>query len=915
MALEQKLCASTYLSGLLRKSRYSDLIQSPADAQRVMLEVIARAEALVGYEDVEVSLRESKIDFTLAWSIAELTGQLSQPELGALQAKFADASIASALRAAWRAPAISKLVKGLPDPSENVPGLFVLGLGKLGGNDLNFSSDVDLISYFEPDKVPVHPMQGKADVCTRILKEMTRLLSDPTDLGFVWRVDWRLRPDASINPLAISSVVAEEYYFFRSMPWHRLALMKARVVGGDVLTGQDFLNRIQPYIWRANLDYRAIDELAAIKRQINQEHPRLKSQRQARTPIELDCTGVNLKLGSGGIREVEFIVNALQLIWGGKKPNLRLHNTLQALKELQVENLLASELAQQLEQAYSFLRRYENYLQMLTNSQAYEIPANPDSYQKFLLLAGIDSEQFREQLYRHRKLVDQQFSQLFYEEDEAESRQASNWPADLSESSRRIVMGWEEGFLLYGATRSQSLQLRALVPELAKRILDSSASADAAIQKVDRFFRKLPPGGQYFRLLLESPRMLDALIEPLIHSPLMTRLLEQSPHIIDGLLEDQSAINTDEIDDQADFVLHSTDQETRLERIRRVLNEELYRICLDFLLGRIDSRKFEHLHSQLAEKMLDLSLRITCDIMGLEQSPIAVLAMGKLGMRAMAPESDIDLVFVCESNEKLDQANRFAHKLQTVMGAKMREGRLFELDTRLRPSGRSGPPTITVESFRNYQMDTARTWEHLALVPARVVAGNEEVGRQVSEIRKQVLRRPRDKTQLINDSVRMLLRLRAEKILDDDAETEADGFQVKLRQGGLMETEYLVAVRFLEIASDQRKLVDLSYDGATELVGNLLYPDLLRILMFWRSLQLWARLLGLKSGLESEVGTAYQKMVLDDIGLEGFDLLPELVASSASGVKAQLDAICEQATFDPRKPDDWSETNIKWTDT
>jgi len=215
-----------------------------------------------------------------------------------------------------------------------VTGLFVFGMGKLGGYDLNFSSDVDLVAYYDPELLPVPELLGRSYICQRILLKLTKVLGQGGRSNFIWRVDWRLRPNASANTLAMSTEAAIEYYFYQASPWHRVALMKARVVAGDMQSGAEFMNQLRPFIWRQNLDYRALDELAEIKQRINLEHPALRTQRQWREPINDDVNGFNVKLGSGGIREIEFIANALQLIWGGRFIQLREPNTIDALAAL-----------------------------------------------------------------------------------------------------------------------------------------------------------------------------------------------------------------------------------------------------------------------------------------------------------------------------------------------------------------------------------------------------------------------------------------------------------------------------------------------------------------------------------------------------------------------------------------------------
>ncbi|MGB6229452.1 MAG: hypothetical protein WBF53_04930, partial [Litorimonas sp.] len=342
-ACSSSLAASPYLSGLAERFGEPDdmTAQAATDALR-------DADA--------AELPDLKARFALGWAHLALTGH-DFDALGRLQSDFADAAIDLALRDAWTAEGLS----GEPN------GLFVLGLGKLGGHDLNFSSDIDLIAYYAPGIVSVPKSKGQAYVLNRVMRRLTRTLQPPNDPGVVYRVDWRLRPEASVTGLAMSTERARDFYFMRALPWHRLALLKARVVAGDRACGEAFLDGLDPFLWRQNLDFRTLDELAALKTRIKLEHPRLKRERAQRKPILDRPLGFNVKLGAGGIREVEFIANAQQMLWGGKHYALRTTNTLAALHALAEEGHVESEEAARLADAYRHHRRLENALQMMRN--------------------------------------------------------------------------------------------------------------------------------------------------------------------------------------------------------------------------------------------------------------------------------------------------------------------------------------------------------------------------------------------------------------------------------------------------------------------------------------------------------------------------------------------------------------------
>ncbi|HFD13287.1 MAG TPA: hypothetical protein ENJ32_12595, partial [Crenotrichaceae bacterium] len=549
---------------------------------------------------VLIFLRQQKRQFTLLWSIATLTECLSFQELGQWWTLFAERSIDFALRAAWRLPEIKRLCTPISDDlGESVPGLFVLGLGKLGGRDLNFSSDVDLIAFYDPEQVPVSPMQGKTDVCTRVLKQLTQLLSDSTGLGFVWRVDWRLRPESSVNPLAMTVSAGLEFYYFRSLSWHRLAMIKARVVAGDLQTGRHFLTELDSFIWRINLDYRSVDELAELKQKINLEHPNLRLARDQNHQITPDCADFNIKLGRGGIREIEFIVNAMQLIWGGRRVALRTPNTLDALQQLATEQLVDMAVTEQLALAYRLFRQIENAVQMLDNQQQYQLPTTEDRQQSLLQLLNRSSwKALTEQIYQQRVFVADEFENCF-----ADNHQHKPSVSDdrllnekLTPAAAEILDGWLNGFQIYGVANYEAEQLNTLLGYLTIELYDSGLSISDAMLTIDGFFRSIPSGIQYFRLLQEHPALLKSIIRPLLISPPMATLLQQSPHIVDALISSEYHDYQLNPQGRSDFVLASSRAEVRAERLRRYVNEELYISYLGLLQGQLSTSQ---LHQRL----------------------------------------------------------------------------------------------------------------------------------------------------------------------------------------------------------------------------------------------------------------------------------------------------------------------------
>ncbi len=887
-----------------------------ADSNVECLALICESLDNVTIENADALLLKSKIAFDYHWSLAMFNRELDQVCLGKWRSSFADASIELALRCAWHS-VIEKhrALARLPDEKGMVDGLFVFALGKLGGRDLNFSSDVDLIAFFDPDLLQVPDTLGKGYITHSVLQELTRLLSRNGSTNFVWRVDWRLRPNASATTLAMSTAAALDYYFYRASPWHRLALLKARVVAGDSNLGDTFLSELTPFLWRQNLDYRALDELAEIKQRINAEHPGLRTQRQWLEPISDEVAGFNLKLGTGGIREVEFVVNALQLLWGGRDLSLRTSNTMQALVALESGKYLEAQVCADLKQAYSFFRHLENAVQLRDNQHDHLLPQAENLRAAVIELAGFsDWNSMSEQLNIHRRLVSAVFLNLFVEQSSDES-EPIEWPHGLSPASREVVDAWEAGYICYGVSKEIRLRLKPLTLALSNHLatIDENEASEVSLA-LHRFFKSLPVGEQYFRLLASSPQLLDSIVMPLMHSPPMTTLLHQSPHIIDCFVQAHWQWGQ-KFDTES--VLKASSYELSLERLRRFVNEYLYQLYLAFLQERLSPIDLQEALTVLAEKSLELSLKVVAQGMKLDKIPVALIGMGKLGLGCMAPMSDLDLIFVFDENESdIQEATRFVSRLQTAISTPMREGIVYELDTRLRPSGRSGVPTVSIASFAKHHKQRAHTWEHIALMPSRVVAGNFALEERIESVKMAVLAGPRDRDQALNDMLKMYKRIEEHRI----SATPSNICNTKLRTGGLMQAEYLAACLVLA-RHDMSAVEEASFD---DLLKRSLKDDetqLPVVIKNWRTLQLWERLLGLTDKPFDHVPLNYQPIILKQLGLLNRQDFDALQASNEKTIiriadsffmESKIMAVPEAERLTQLEA--WEETKVNWHD-
>jgi len=779
------------------------------------------------------ALQDLKDRFALRWAIGNLENKVDFDTLGKLQSRFADATIEAALRLAW-----ADTAKRFKLKSDSPKGLFLLGLGKLGGDDLNFSSDIDLIGFYDPVVLPVSENLGQNFVVNHCLKRVTQILFPRNAPQHIWRVDWRLRPESSGSGLALTTGKAEKFYFFRALPWHRLALMKARVVAGDKEVGEVFLQSLAPFIWRQNLDFRALDDLAELKTRINTEHPGLEQERRARAPITEDAAGFNLKLGAGGIREIEFLANARQLLWGGKQAELQTTNTRDALSELACLNHLEQAESDKLRAHYATLRKIENAAQMIRNEQTHKIPEAEIDQQALLSLLDYDSlSELNTEIYSIRTYVNSRFKELFQTETVTPATPLANYQTELSPVAQGIAESWLGGFNDHGLPQSLKGRYRGLGKRLLNRVILSIADTNLALSRVDNFLRSISRSAQYFDLLERHEGLLDTLITPLLHSPHMTSILDQSPHIIDVFLTPQLSL-----EENAHTVLAEPDYGLRLERLRRFVNEHLFLYYHGFM-EKGDS--LEHLQeslTSLAEITLKTSITIVKEELELDELDMMVLGLGKMGTSTMAPKSDLDLIFIFDDATESELASKVVRRLRTTLTTPLKEGIAYELDMRLRPSGRSGPPGVKFSSFKSHHLTRAHSWEHIALAHARPIAGTEALSQDVSNLCQDILMRSRDKTQFLQDARIMWRRIEEQRII----KTPHDHFNSKLRPGGLMQAQYIQACR--------------------KVMGHPTDPELEVTIQFWQYQQVWERLLRLKLASFDRIAERFKPGVFKQAG-------------------------------------------------
>ncbi|HEV2301004.1 MAG TPA: bifunctional [glutamine synthetase] adenylyltransferase/[glutamine synthetase]-adenylyl-L-tyrosine phosphorylase [Stellaceae bacterium] len=821
---------SPYLTGIaIREWGYlTRLVEAGPDI--LVAEIIADADRPADPAEDRPALlrrlRRAKRRMALVAAAAELAGIWSLEQQMDGLSRFAEAAIGAGLRhllaAAARAGRIAPAVA-----EEAGCGFFVLGMGKLGGGELNYSSDIDLIALYDPQRAQVNVPDGVQAFFVRLVRELARILDERTGEGYVFRTDLRLRPDPASTPLAISTAAALAYYESVGQNWERAALIKARAVAGDRLAAARFLRELQPFLWRKSLDFAAIADIHSIKRQINAH----------RGGARIAIAGHNIKTGRGGIREIEFFAQTQQLIWGGRMPELRLAPTCEALRRLAALGRIDRESADALIEDYRFLRRVEHRLQMIDDAQTHTLPADDAGIARLAAFLGYpDAAGFTAELRARLGSVERHYAELFEEapslagpgnlvftgaEDDPDTL-ASLGSLGFAEPSAvaAMVRSWHHGRLR--ATRSARAReiLTELVPGLL-RVFGATPHPDLALQRFDQFLSHLPAGVQLFSLFHANPPLLELVADIMAEAPSLAERLAQRPRLLDPVLsEDFAAPLPDRAllsVDLARGVAGARDFEETLEGLRRWAGERRFQVGVQLLRRRTGPFEAGAALADIAEATLAALVPAVEEEFArlygrVEGGQFAVVGMGRLGSREMTLASDLDLILIYDAppasegshgGRPLPTAQYYARLGQRLIGALTAaggEGRLYAVDMRLRPSGASGPLASSFEGFGRYQRENAWTWEHMALTRARPLAGNAALCRRIAAAIAEILAAPRDPERLLLDVADMRRRIAAEN-------RNPSPWDIKNREGGLIDLEFIAQYLMLrEAARDARVL-------------------------------------------------------------------------------------------------------------
>ncbi len=726
---------------------------------------------------VATSLRRLKQRVSLAVAVADIAGAWRLEQVTSALSAFASGSLDALVSAILLQLERDGQLSLASDP--DAAALTVLGMGKLGAGELNYSSDIDLVLLYDRDAPALAGNDHLSRHFVRAARLLVQLMSETSADGYVFRTDLRLRPDPGSTPLAMSVQAAELYYESVGQNWERAAMIKAHPVAGNRRVGDAFLAELTPYIWRKHLDFAAIHDIHSIKRQID-------AHRGGGT---VKVLGHNVKLGRGGIREIEFFAQTQQLIFGGRNPSLRLRGTCETLKALATAGHVAPAAAGELIEAYRFLRKVEHRLQMVDDRQTHTLPGHEAGVAAIATFLGYaDSASFQKDLLDRLRCVEGHYARLF-EEAPSLAGPGGNLvftgtdddPGTLEtlralgfrdpSAAAAIVRRWHHGRYRATATARARELLTELMPGLLKA-LGSTAAPDQALLNFDLFLGNLPAGIQLFSLFKANPALLELVAAIMGSAPGLAAHLARRTLLLDSVLSPDFYAPlppaAEMAADLAATLARVEHEQDILDLARRWANDRRFQVGVQQLKAIVRPEQAGLAYSDIAAA----TISALCDRVerrfaeahgGFHGQRLAVLALGKLGSREMSATSDLDLIFVYEVPPGMEASDgrqplpaiqyytRLSAKIVTALTAHTNEGTLYEVDMRLRPSGRAGPLANSLAGFESYHAQSAWTWEHLALTRARVIHGPAGLVERLADIVRTTLCRPRDPAALVRD--------------------------------------------------------------------------------------------------------------------------------------------------------------------
>ena len=775
----------------------TDLLE--ADNLDAALDYIVHAGE--GADNVQQKLRREKRALALTLAIGDLAGQLTLTDVITRLSDFADRSLDEALADIYTTRY----------PDAPVEGFAIIGLGKHGSRELNYSSDIDPIFIYDPDKIPVRGREEPSDAARRIGQQLVEALNARDADGYVFRVDMRLRPSPEVSPVALPVEAAISYYESSALAWEQAAYIRSRAAAGDPQLGQYFLKTINPFIWRRSLDYGAIKNIGSVTAQIRDHY----AAGQKFGP------GYDLKRGRGGIRETEFYAQMHQLIFGGRQPELRAPATRDALAALVKAERIDAEKARVLSESYELYRVIEHRLQMVNDQQTHSLPDDEAGLDRVARLHGLESGKTLLNLLEPRvEAVGHIYDDLIEPEDSTRlPTDEEKLMAALAEKSvthdaafLQAIKRWRSGKVT--ALRSNAAQesFEEILPDLVGAIA-SAPNPVQALARLDSLIDKLPTAINFFRILEARPALLQMLGNILSHAPVLADALARRAELFDGLI-DATALDlppsVEELAEQFARTEPGDDYQMLLDRVRARVGEKRFALGVQLIEGRHDALAISAGYARVAEAAIQVLANATIAEFELAHGKVPgcallILALGRLGGEALTHASDLDLIFLFTGDHSAESDgqrplgatqyyNRLTARIVTALSVPTAAGPLYEVDTRLRPSGTQGPLAVTLESFYKYQRENAWTWEHMALTRARPVYGDNQSRAELEAGICEILRIDREP-----EALRKAVRKMRLDIVDH--KPPQGPLDTKLMEGGLVDWEFII--HFLQLRTGE----------------------------------------------------------------------------------------------------------------
>ena len=822
-AWQEALSLSRYLSNLLEtRPEIAEEVAATWDAplDEAMLKAPLAAE-FADDEAVRRALRRLRQRAMAHMAIRDLTGRAPLEEIVESMTLLADVTTNFAVDHYHR-----QLVAtyGEPLDAQGRPErLLVVGMGKLGGRELNVSSDVDYIFIYPQEGDTAGPKSiENFDFFTRLGKRVIGALGEITADGQVFRVDMRLRPNGDSGPLVCSLDALETYFITQGREWERYAWIKARVMNAgansDTPALQGWIKDLQsiarPFIFRKYLDFGAINAMRDLHAQIRREVAR-------KDMVD------HIKLGPGGIREIEFMAQVFQLIRGGREPSLQIRPTLAVLRQLVERQLIPAETEVELREAYVFLRRLEHRLQYVEDKQTHMLPENDGDRQRIARNMGFaDWPALLGVLNAHRERVSKHFEAIFSDPEAGEHPLTGLWLGQLDEETAiegfgnlgfrqpKEAIARLADFRASGRYQQLPASNRGRLDAVGPRLIEAAGATSAPDTTLARglaLLEGVARRGAYLALLQQYPMALKRVADMVCASSWASDYLNRHPLLLDELLDPRlfdSATNWAEFrcNLQRNLADHAGDTEREMDILREMHHAQVFRLLAQDLAGLQTIEKLSDHLTELADTIVQETLPLVWGSIRKrhrEQPKFAVIGYGKLGGKELGYASDLDIVYLYDDDDQDAQENytRLGQRLSTWLASQTPAGILFETDLRLRPNGDAGLIAVSVAAFRDYQLKHAWTWEHQALTRARFCAGDPAVGQRFEEIRCEILSQPRDPAKLKEEVIAM-----RQKMLDAHALNSDSDFNLKDDPGGIIDVEFIVQYLVLRHASQHASL-------------------------------------------------------------------------------------------------------------